>query len=142
MIIRTLRALMGINSSALHPIGLPHPCPWPRTPFQPLGLSAPAPVTPQQGQSPALCSTTLRSHEHRPSQTHEPMSQSQFVSKPILGEMPDAQGWGCPQCSGCPAPGRGGGMHPALLVCMQIPCGPQLTSPQGANSCILTVTVS
>lgn len=85
MIIRTLRALVGINSSAQHLLGLPHPCLWPRILFQPLRLSAPSPVRPPLGQSPALLSTALCSHEPHPARPR-PQPPS------VLREMPDAQG--------------------------------------------------
>lgn len=61
--------------------GLPPPCPWPRSPCQPPGPSAPAPSTLRQGWSPA---PALPGHES-------------------CWARPD--GWGCPGVPTCPVPG-------------------------------------
>ena len=78
------------------------PCPWPRSPYQPPWLSAPAPsMMPQQGWSAAPCSSALPSHwSCRDWLTRGPTSQPalKLYSSPGRCLMPDSRWLGLPWC--------------------------------------------
>ena len=71
-------------------MGLPSPVHSPGPYLSPLGPAAPAPVMPQQRPSPAA--TAL------PCPSMVPAMPGPTTAIPIPREVPDTQGWGCPQC--------------------------------------------
>lgn len=100
------------------PWGSPNPTRGPGPHVSPLGLPAPAPVTPQQGRSPAPDSPVLPSCG-----LCQVMPACRPMGLPSLGLFPS---WGgrclmpvpAPGSPGCPVPRWGGGMLPA---CQALP---------------------
>ena len=92
------------------PARAPPPCLGPRTPFHyRLGPSVPAPVAPQQCQSPAPHSHALPGHG--PHILARP--------QPVPRKVPDARSWSCPSAPRLPAPGWDSGTDPGCQAQQQ-----------------------